>query len=191
MTPYYEADGITIYHGEACATLATLPEASVDVLLTDPPYSSGGMFRSDRAIDPAQKYRGWSQNDDGSSRKPTAEYGTFGGDNRDQWSWLRWVGAWSWAALRATRPGGHGFMFTDWRQLPASTDAAQFGGWTWRGINVWDKGVGRPMKGRFRNHLEYIVWMTNGPVEAPEVYPSHRRANSPQRGARARHAEAG
>ena len=172
MKPYYEADGITIYHGEACAMLAQLPEASVDVLLTDPPYSSGGMFRSDRAIDPAQKYRGWSQNDDGSSRKPTAEYGTFGGDNRDQWSWLRWVGAWSWAALRATKPGGHGFMFTDWRQLPASTDAAQFGGWTWRGINVWDKGVGRPMKGRFRNHLEYIVWMTNGPVEAPEVYPS-------------------
>ena len=45
---YYEADGITIYHGEACAVLATLPEASCDVLLTDPPYSSGGMFRGDR-----------------------------------------------------------------------------------------------------------------------------------------------
>ena len=45
MKPYYEADGITIYHGEACAMLAQLPEASVDVLLTDPPYSSGGMFR--------------------------------------------------------------------------------------------------------------------------------------------------
>ena len=171
MKPYYEADGITIYHGEACSTLAQLPEASVDVLLTDPPYSSGGMFRSDRTADPAQKYRGFSHSQS-ETRKPTADYGSFGGDNRDQWTWIRWVMGWSMETLRVVRPGGHGFMFSDWRQLPAATDAAQFGGWTWRGINVWDKGVGRPMKGRFRNHLEYVVWMTNGPVEAANVYPS-------------------
>jgi site-specific DNA-methyltransferase (adenine-specific) len=63
-------------------------------------------------------------------------------------------------------------MFSDWRQLPAGTDAAQFGGWTWRGLLVWDKGVGRPMKGRFRNHLEYIIWSTHGPVVGSEDYPS-------------------
>lgn len=111
MKPYYEQDDITIYQGEACATLAQLPEASCDVLLTDPPYSSGGMFRSDRMADPSQKYRGWSQNADGSSRPPTAEYGTFGGDNRDQWSWLRWVAMWSSTALKTVRPvtcRGHG-----------------------------------------------------------------------------------
>lgn len=172
MEPYYEADGITIYHGEACATLAQLPEASCDVLLTDPPYSSGGIFRSDRQLSPDQKYRGWSQNADGSSRAPTNEYGTFGGDSRDQRSFMAWVSAWSWASLNATRPGGVAFMFTDWRQLPAVTDAMQCGGWTWRGLNVWDKGVGRPMKGRFRNHLEYVVWGTHGPVDGADDYPS-------------------
>lgn len=172
MQPYYEADGIIIYHGEACAVLDTFPAASCDVLLTDPPYSSGGMFRSDRVNAPETKYRGWSQNGDGSRRKPTAEYGTFGGDNRDQWAWLRWVAGWSMETLRVIRPGGHGFMFTDWRQLPAATDAAQFGGWTWRGIVVWDKGIGRPIRGRFRNHLEYIVWSTNGHSEQTDDYPS-------------------
>lgn len=173
-SPYYDDGVVTIYHGEACAVLESLPEASCDVLLTDPPYSSGGMFRSDRTADPSDKYRGWSQNADGSSRKPTAEYGTFGGDCKDQWAWIRWVTGWSMDALRVVRPGGHSFMFTDWRQLPASTDAAQFGGWTWRGILVWDKGVARPMSGKFRNHIEYVVWSTNGPTEAPEpaVYPS-------------------
>ncbi len=35
MTPYYEADGITIYHGD-CRDV--LPSLSADVLLTDPPY---------------------------------------------------------------------------------------------------------------------------------------------------------
>lgn len=172
MEPYYEADGITIYHGEACAVLATLPEASCDVLLTDPPYSSGGMFRSDRMADPSQKYRGWSQNADGSRRPPTNEYGTFGGDSRDQRSFMLWVAAWSFAALRATRSGGVGFVFSDWRQVPAATDALQVGGWTWRGLNVWDKGVGRPMKGRFRNHLEFVAWGTNGPVDGSDDYPS-------------------
>lgn len=173
MIPYYSDDSVTLYHGEALDTLRQLPDACVDVLLTDPPYSSGGAFRSDRAIDPASKYRGWSQNADGSSRKPTAEYGSFGGDSRDQRSFLAWVGAWSFQALRATRAGGHAFVFSDWRQLPLATDAVQLGGWTWRGIAVWDKGVGRPMKGRFRNHLEFVVWATNGAmVDESNEYPS-------------------
>ena len=171
-TPYYSDEFVTLYHGEACDVLASLPEASADVMLTDPPYSSGGMFRSDRAADPASKYRGWSQNADGSSRKPTAEYGTFGGDNLDQWAWIRWVSGWSRETLRLIRRGGSAFTFTDWRQLPASTDAAQFGGWVWRGILVWDKGVARPAKGTFRNHIEYVVWSTNGPLDRTDAYPS-------------------
>lgn len=170
--PYYQDDHVTIYHGEACSVLADLPSGAADVLLTDPPYSSGGMFRSDRVKEPSDKYRGWSQDAGGSRRKPTAEYGSFGGDSLDQWAWLRWVSGWSRDARRVVRNGGHGFMFSDWRQLPAATDAAQFGGWTWQGITVWDKGVGRPMKGRFRNHLEYVVWMTNGQGARSEMYPS-------------------
>jgi site-specific DNA-methyltransferase (adenine-specific) len=172
VKPYYDDGQCVIYHGEALDVLRQLPEGSCDVLLTDPPYSSGGMFRSDRAMDPADKYRGWSQNADGTSRKPTAEYGSFGGDSRDQRSFMAWVCAWSFAALRATKPGATAFVFSDWRQLPAATDAIQMGGWTWRGVNVWDKGVGRPVKGRFRNHLEFIAWGTNGPAATESVYPS-------------------
>jgi site-specific DNA-methyltransferase (adenine-specific) len=171
--PYYQDDLVTLYHGEALDILRQLPDASVDVLLTDPPYSSGGAFRSDRNAEPTTKYRGWSQNPDGSSRAPTAVYGSFAGDSRDQRSFLAWVGAWSFQALRMTRTGGHAFMFSDWRQLPLATDALQLGGWVWRGLAVWDKGVGRPMRGRFRNHLEFVVWATNGAtVEESDDYPS-------------------
>lgn len=170
--PYYSDGLVTLYHGEALSVLSSLPDASVDVMVTDPPYSSGGMFRSDRALEPSAKYRGWTRNADGSSRKPTAQYGSFGGDSRDQRSFMLWVTTWSFQTLRLTAPGGHSFMFTDWRQLPAMTDAAQLGGWSWRGIVVWDKGVGRPMKGRFRNHLEYVVWSTNGAAKGTDDYPS-------------------
>ncbi len=172
LTPYYQDDHATLYLGEACDILNRLDPGTFDAVITDPPYSSGGMFRSDRVADPTAKYRGWSQNEDGTSRAPTATYSTFSGDCRDQRTWMMWVSAWGTACAQASKPGAHIFQFTDWRQLPATTDATQLGGWTWRGIIVWDKGVGRPMKGRFRNHLEFITWATLGPHERTEAYPS-------------------
>jgi len=39
MKPYYEHDGITIYHGDCRDVLSVLP--AVDLLLTDPPYGIG------------------------------------------------------------------------------------------------------------------------------------------------------
>ncbi len=39
MKPYYQEDGITIYHGDCREVLATLPK--VDLVLTDPPYGIG------------------------------------------------------------------------------------------------------------------------------------------------------
>lgn len=38
MTPYYEADGITIYHGDV---LALIPTIRADVVITSPPYNLG------------------------------------------------------------------------------------------------------------------------------------------------------
>lgn len=163
VDPYYDEDGITIYHGEACAVLATLPEASCDVLLTDPPYSSGGMFRGDRTRPVGEKYTQPTKVGDTFVKQ---SHGDFGGDSRDQRSWGLWVAAWSWGAVRAVRPGGRCFVFSDWRQLPAATDALQLGGWTWRGIITWDKGQGTgiPVRGFFRSSVEYVVWGTNGPM---------------------------
>ena len=39
MKPYYEHAGITIYHGDCREVLPTLADESVDIILTDPPYS--------------------------------------------------------------------------------------------------------------------------------------------------------
>ena len=36
--PYYEKDGITIYHGDCRGILPALPDSSIDLVLTDPPY---------------------------------------------------------------------------------------------------------------------------------------------------------
>lgn len=38
MSPYYQDDHVTLYHGDCIEVLATLPDASVDAVVTDPPY---------------------------------------------------------------------------------------------------------------------------------------------------------
>lgn len=169
MKPYYSDELVTIYHGEAAAVLADLSEGCCDVVLTDPPYSSGGMFRGDRSRPVDEKYT--QPGGGGGSPLYRKSFGTFTGDSRDQRAWMAWVSAWSWLALRATRPGGWAFMFSDWRQLPAATDALQLGGWVWRSIIAWDKGQDRglPIRGIFRANVEFIAAGTAGPFDATAV----------------------
>lgn len=181
--PYHQDDRATLYGGDALAVLAGLPTASVDAVITDPPYSSGGAFRGDRQSDTAGKYLGWTSRDaNGSTYRHQSDYDGFTGDTRDQRGYLMWCSLWLSECLRVSRAGSSLLMFTDWRQLPVTTDAIQSGGWVWRGIAVWDKGVGRPMRGRFRNHVEYIVWGTNGPLRDPEdIYLSSVFRHAPPR----------
>jgi site-specific DNA-methyltransferase (adenine-specific) len=149
----------TLYNADA---LAVLPQLSgLDALLCDPPYSSGGQFRSDRAQDTRAKYV-----QTGSSSQALPD---FSGDNRDQRAFAYWTSLWSTAALQACRPGAVGMFFTDWRQLPASTDYMQAGGWVWRGIVPWCKPGARPQLGRFTAQCEYVIWSTAGAVDADEA----------------------
>lgn len=174
--PYYQDEFSILYGGDALATLAALPSGSVDGVVTDPPYSSGGMVRSDRAgQDTAAKYV-----TTGSGNKDLAN---FSGDNRDQRAYGYWSALWMGEALRATRPGGVILVFTDWRQLPATSDAIQAGGWVWRGIVPWYKPAARPQAGRFTNHCEYVVWGSNGGMttdHSAPVLPGFYQASSPR-----------
>lgn len=149
----------TLYLGD---TLAVLSEVdTVDALVTDPPYSSGGQFRGDRNQVTSVKYQ---------STQHHGLYGEFSGDNRDQRSFEHWCALWLSAARMKTKPSGLIAQFTDWRQLPSTSDAMQAGGWVWRGVAVWDKTeASRPQKGRFRGQTEFLAWGSNGsmPVEGP------------------------
>lgn len=70
---------------------------------------------------------------------------------------------WLSECARLLKEGAPVCVFTDWRQLPVTTDALQCAGFTWRGVTVWDKTEGvRPQRGRFRNQAEYIVWGSKG-----------------------------
>ncbi len=152
IAPYYESSGVTIYHADMFDVLPMLAGGSIGALITDPPYSSGGAFRGDRAMRTSEKYG-------------VDYYPDFAGDNRDQRSFLAWSALWMNAARRACVPGAPCGIFTDWRQLPTTSDAVQAGGWTWRGVAVWSKKHGRPnIVGGFSGACEFVVWGTAGPV---------------------------
>jgi site-specific DNA-methyltransferase (adenine-specific) len=158
VRPYYEGGGVTLYRGDALAVLQALPDASVDAVITDPPYSSGGAFRGDRMGTTAHKYAFFV--DEVVNARPV-----FSGDNRDQRAFGYWCALWLGECRRVAKPGAPLVVFTDWRQLPTVTDVVQAGGWIWRGVAVWDKTPGiRPSKGRFRQQAEFLVWGSNGPM---------------------------
>jgi site-specific DNA-methyltransferase (adenine-specific) len=145
----------TLYHADSLDVLPLLSD--VDAVITDPPYSSGGMVRGDRAMGTKAKYL---QSDSGNKEKLSE----FSGDNRDQRGFHFWSALWSSAAMRASKPGAVACFFTDWRQLPVSTDYMQAGGWVWRGLVPWAKPSYRPQMGRFGAQCEYVVWGSNGPM---------------------------
>jgi site-specific DNA-methyltransferase (adenine-specific) len=155
MKPYYEQDGITIYHGDCREILPGL--ATVDAIITDPPYSSGGMYRSDRANSTDGKYQ--------ISHETNRSYGTFSGDNRDQRSFEKWVDSWASLAIRLVPEGGGLGVFIDWRNVACVVDAIQIAGWVYRGLTPWHKGTDlRPNKGWFRRNVEFVVWGSAGPL---------------------------
>jgi site-specific DNA-methyltransferase (adenine-specific) len=166
---YYDHGGITIYHGDAFDVLHDL--AGIGAVITDPPYSSGGQFRGDRARSTVDKY----VNSDTAAYRPE-----FAGDTRDQRSFFIWATLWLNAARRASVPGAVLASFTDWRQLPTLTDAVQVGGWLWRGISTWHKPGVRNQRGRFSASAEYVIYGTNGEAIDHDGYAANVFACAPE-----------
>jgi site-specific DNA-methyltransferase (adenine-specific) len=144
----------TLYEGDCLDILPAMPRQSVDAIITDPPYSSGGLHKAARSRDPVKKY------------VRAGAYLTFSGDHMDQRSWQFWMLLWLRHAVRLLKPGGRFYMFIDWRQLPSATDLVQAAGITWRGIIPWDKGRGTraPHTGYHRHQCEYVIFGTLGDI---------------------------
>lgn len=137
--------------------LQSIPDNSVDAIVTDPPYSSGGAFSGDRRSRTGVKYADTAYN--GAVSLPD-----FSGDNMDQLGFMELTRQVFAKCREKTKPEGVLVTFIDWRNLPALCNSIQAAGWVWRGIAVWHKPNGRPQKGRYRNEFEFIVWGSNGPM---------------------------
>jgi site-specific DNA-methyltransferase (adenine-specific) len=165
----------TLHRGDALTVLRTMPDASVDAVITDPPYNSGGRTSAERTSKTARaKYTS------GDAQHPLAD---FPGDNRDQRSFGYWLTLLLTECYRVTADSGMALVFIDWRQLPTASDALQAAGWIWRGIAPWHKPAARPRKGGLKQDCEFILWGSKGAIDTARhaVYlPGLYTASQPQ-----------
>ena len=167
----------TLYLGDCLGLASRLPP--IEALITDPPYSSGGMVRGDRMQATSAKYIN-------TDSKATYRE-EFSGDNRDQRAFLAWATMVFSALHQNAVPGASVMAFTDWRQLPTMTDAVQCGGWVWRNLVTWWKPGIRMQRGRFSSSAEYVVYGSHGPVSDGEKSPQNVLSFAPVGGDEKQH----
>lgn len=152
--PYYSDDLVTLYHGDALTVMSQLDEASIDVVLTDPPFSSGGRRENARSL---RK----------SMTRATTDHDWIMGDamSTPGFSYLMRECGMLWRRLLVD--GGHALAFIDWRMWGTMAAALESADLRQHPLIVWDKGrLG--MGAIFRNQHELIVHMSNGTPNAPQ-----------------------
>lgn len=144
----------TMHKGDALAVLRDLPDASVDVILTDPPFSSGGRRENARSVRKSM-IRG------------TEDDAWIAGDSMSTAGFIWTIRQFGMQARRILKPGGHLLSFIDWRMYPNLCLGLEVADLVQRSTIVWDKtyfGMG----GQFRNQHEFVIHMTNGQPDAPQ-----------------------
>ncbi len=67
-------------------------------------------------------------------------------------------------AKRVLKDRGIFVFFIDWRNLGDLQQIIASSGLQLRGVAVWDKKSGRPVKNGFRMQTEYLIWATKGRI---------------------------
>jgi site-specific DNA-methyltransferase (adenine-specific) len=121
-----------VVNGDALEVLRSLPDASVDAIVTDPPYIIGAT----------------------SVGNARAKTGTWA----DVENAATWFADWLGECRRALRASGHMFVFTSWRSLPTLQRAASMRSFAWAGCLVWNKAtIGPGGSQSFRPSYELVL----------------------------------
>ena len=149
-----EDERARVIAGECLAAMRAMPGASVDAIVTDPPYCSGGFTESQRK----------QANGQGLRSETLADVGWFDGDKMGT-SGITWLlRSIAFEACRVLKPTGTMSFFTDWRMVSNLQPAVESAGMQFRSLIVWDKeqpGLGFG----FRAQHELILHFAPGKPE--------------------------
>jgi DNA modification methylase len=139
--------------GDCLDVLRTLPDGSVDAVVTDPVFCSGTRREASKGLRKSMT-RGTDDDEWITSDQLTAS----------GFVWLMRACAQQWKRLLV--PGGHALSFIDWRMCPWLAGAMESADLRHAGLLAWDKtyfGMGSC----FRNQHELILHFTKGKGRDP------------------------
>lgn len=132
-TPHYQDADVTVYHGDCIEVLKGLPDASIDAVVTDPPYGIAfmgkawdqpGVYGSTRKNGtPGKAHR---KDNDGAGAMTA---GTYDLSTEAMRNFQRWCEAWARECHRVLKPGGHILAFggsRTWHRLATGIEDAGF-----------------------------------------------------------------
>ena len=160
MKPYFELDGVAIYHGDTLNVLNELSTPTVHAVITDPPYASGARTEAAKATSGAM-VRGMRWN-----AKPIEN------DQMTSTGFVWLMRETCYAVRDLLVDGGSLLIFIDWRQWPNLTGAVETTNFRVNQMIVWDKGS-MGMGSGFRNQHELILHASKGTVRVD----SHSTSN--------------
>lgn len=119
-----------LIQGETLTTLRGMEAGTIDAVITDPPYCSGGLneTRKKQAYGQGVAY----------GSKSAADW--FLNDNMTTGGLVWMLRELAVESERLLKPGGSLLVFTDWRMLPHVAPAMESSGLIFRNLVVWDKG---------------------------------------------------
>jgi site-specific DNA-methyltransferase (adenine-specific) len=161
----------TLYLGDALTTIDALSD-SIELVITDPPYSSGARRDADRQVR-------------GSMLRSMDDEDWFSHDAMTAWGFT-WFARSSFTSIRQRLTiGAHVYVFIDWRQTPTVYGMLEASGYRVNQCLVWAKthfGMGQ----HWRNQHENIVFASYGTpsdmldrgmgsvLECPGIQPTSR-----------------
>lgn len=144
----------TLYRGDALEAMSLLGDGSVDCLVCDPPYCSGGISEASRTRAAGQGLR--SEN--------IRRFGWFTGDNMGTAGLTFLLRSMAFEAMRVVKPTGSLLVFCDWRMIPTLAPAIESAGARFQNVITWDKtsmGLGNG----FRMQAEFVLHFSLGDPE--------------------------
>ena len=148
MTIHYQGHGVTLHHGDCLDVLRTLPDASVDSVVTDPPYGLEFMGKDWDAP--------WKQGADVHAEARNRRAEEMGDENKRRYiasavnkfaaglPFQQWCELWAAECLRVLKPGGHLLAFGGTRTWHRLACAVEDAGFEVRDSIAWLYGSGFP-----------------------------------------------
>lgn len=141
--------------GDCLEVLPTLEAGSVDAVVTDPPYCSGGYLEAQKNTK-AQGLRGATVAAEG--------FEWFTSDNMSTFGLLFLLRSVVLGCSLTVKPGRSVLIFTDWRMVPALAPALESSGLRYRNMIIWDKGSAGLGVG-FKPAYEVVLEFCKGTTE--------------------------